>query len=519
MIWFLLIFFVLYGWCWFAVTRYDVQMFQQNSYRLGRYLSWLRNGNRLAHRRAWMVLLPLLGIDRRGVWAAALLMAWLTWKELSTVYKKPVVFTARVLRLYVTCGLLTLVVLLLAGWLWPAGLFVTAGLTLLLSNFMVLLANTVNIPLEKAISRWYYNDARKRLRAMPDLLVIGITGSYGKTSTKHFLYRILSEKYNVLMTPGNFNTTLGVVRTVREHLQPYHQVFIVEMGAKQSGDIREICDLVHPRIGIITSVGEMHLDTFKTLDNIRRTKFELIESLPADGLGVVNLDSEAAAAYRPQWPGHLAGYGIAAEKTAYGAVDVRYGVSGTTFGVRTPEGFRTGYETKLVGEGNLLNILAGIVVADHLGIPEKKQKIAVAQLQSVEHRLSRRTTSGRITILDDAYNSNPQGARMALAVLRDFRTEPDGRRIVVTPGFIELGARQAELNRELGREMAAACDHAIVVNATNRDAIARGLADGGFPEERIFRADTFAQASAHLSEYLHAGDVVLYENDLPDSFK
>lgn len=517
--WILLLFSAIYCCCWFAVTRYDVQMFQQNSYRSNRYLAWLKDGNWLAHRRVWMVVLPFLVLNRWTMWGAMALMTWLAWTELTTVYKKPVVFTARVIRLYVACGLLTALVLAVVWLLCPQAILLTAMLTLLFSNVLVLLANVVNIPLEKFISRWYYRDARKRLETMPDLLVIGITGSFGKTSTKHFLYRMLSEKYNVLMTPGNFNTTLGVVRTIREQLQPYHQVFLVEMGAKQQGDIREICDLVHPKIGIITSVGEMHLDTFKTVENIQRTKFELIESLPADGLGVVNLDSAYAAAYLPQWKGRLAGYAVEAERAAYRAVDVRYTPTGTSFGVRTAQGLREGYETKLLGEGNLLNILAGIVVADYLQIPLQKQKIAVSQLQSVEHRLSRRTTSARITILDDAYNSNPQGARMALSVLRDFELQAGAKRIVITPGFIELGARQAELNRQLGRDMAGACDYAIVVNATNREAIARGLADEEFPGDKIFLADNFNEASARLSQIVRAGDVVLYENDLPDSFK
>lgn len=517
--WILLLFLAVYCCCWFAVTRYDVQMFQQNSYRLSRYFAWLKDGNWYSHRRMWTVVLPFLALNRWTLWGALALMAWLAWKELTTVYRKPLVFTARVIRLYVCCGLLTALVLVGTWFVWAEVILVAAMLTLLFANLFVLLADTINVPLEKAIARWYYCDARKRLAAMPDLLVIGITGSFGKTSTKHFLHRILSEKYNVLMTPGNYNTTLGVVRTIREQLQPYHQIFIVEMGAKQRGDIREICELVHPKIGIVTSVGEMHLDTFRTIENIQRTKFELIESLPADGLGVVNLDSESVSAYRPDWNGHLAGYGITAENAAYRAVDVRYTPAGTTFGVRTRDGLREGYETKLLGEGNLLNMLAGIVVADYLQIPEQKQKIAVAQLQPVEHRLSRRTTPARITILDDAYNSNPQGARMALSVVRDFRLEAGARRIVITPGFIELGGRQAELNRQLGRDMAGTCDYAIVVNATNRAAIVQGLTDGRFPADKIFLAENFNDASAHLSRIVRAGDLVLYENDLPDSFK
>ena len=125
--------------------------------------------------------------------------------------------------------------------------------------------------------------------------MIGITGSYGKTSTKHYLNRILSEQFEVCMTPGSFNTTMGVIRTIREYLKPYDTVFICEMGAKQPGDIKEICDLVHPSVGIITAVGEQHLESFKTIENVQRTKFELIDSLPADGLAIVNDDFEWVA--------------------------------------------------------------------------------------------------------------------------------------------------------------------------------------------------------------------------------
>ena len=136
----------------------------------------------------------------------------------------------------------------------------------------------------------YINDAKQMLAQMPDLKIIGITGSYGKTSTKHYLNRILSEQFDVLMTPGSFNTPMGVVRTVREMMKPYYYVFIVEMGAKQLGDIKEICDIVHPEIGIVTAVGEQHLESFKSIENVQRTKFELVEALPENGFAVLNDD-------------------------------------------------------------------------------------------------------------------------------------------------------------------------------------------------------------------------------------
>ena len=141
------------------------------------------------------------------------------------------------------------------------------------------------------------------------------------------------------------------------------------------------------------------------------------------------------------------------------------------------------------------------------------------QIEQIEHRLSIKRTAGGVTIIDDAYNSNPTGAKMALEVLHHFSRPADARRIVVTPGFVELGARQAELNRELGRDIAAACDIAVVVNLTNREAISAGLKDAEFPEGQIILADSFAEASATLAQQLRVGDVILYENDLPDSFK
>jgi UDP-N-acetylmuramoyl-tripeptide--D-alanyl-D-alanine ligase len=372
----------------------------------------------------------------------------------------------------------------------------------------------VNTPIEKAINRHYYNDAKRIIESNKGLTIIGVTGSFGKTSTKNYLASVLAEKYNVLVTPGNFNTLLGVIRTIREHLRPYHQVFIVEMGAKQKNDIKEICDLVHPTIGIVTAVGEMHLETFKSVENIQDTKFELINSLPENGLGVINYDSEYIKDYKGITSKcRLIKYAVK-NSGEYKATDIEYGANGVSFNLNGSEQFAT----RLLGAGNLLNILASIAVADNLGVPANKQRNAIARLQPVEHRLSMKVANG-ITVLDDAYNSNPQGAKMALEVLKNFKVGNGNKRIVITPGFVEMGTRQAEANKELGRTIAVSCDYAIVVNATNREAIKGGIDEGGMPQGSYFLADSLTHAHAHLAQILRAGDVVLYENDLPDNFK
>jgi UDP-N-acetylmuramoyl-tripeptide--D-alanyl-D-alanine ligase len=406
--------------------------------------------------------------------------------------------------------------LALAGLEWWS---VTSAFFLTVSApYLMMLAVWLLGPVERAINRHYVNDARRILAEMPDLKVIGITGSYGKTSTKHYLHRILSERFSVVMTPGSYNTTLGVVRTVREHLKPYTEVFIVEMGAKQAGDIAEICELVHPSVGIITAVGEQHLESFKTVENIQRTKFELTDALPADGTAILNDDFPYIASRAVDNVSHVFRYTSSPSARAdFRIVDVHYGADETTFAIENPDGTRTApFSTHLVGIHNLSNILAGYIAGLSLGMTESEMRYAIASIEQVEHRLSIRRTPGGVTVIDDAFNSNPHGAAMALDVLAGFT---GGRRIVVTPGMIELGDRQVELNRELGRKMASACDVAVVVGEYNREAIVAGLGDGGFPAEKIYTARNFDDASQHVAGILVADDAILYENDLPDTFK
>ena len=497
------------------IAKYDIHMFQLSSYRNRRYFRWLIPGNIISLKRAFALILFAAAFTP-GYWApgiAALITVTGYIHCFREKFKTPLVYTMRVKRLFATDILLFVAItasaMLFAGE-WAKAI---TGATLLLSNLLMLIANIVNKPIEKAINRYYYNDAKRIIESNKNLIIIGVTGSFGKTSTKNYLAGILAEKYNILVTPGNFNTLLGVIRTIREQLRPYHQVFIVEMGAKQKNDIKEICDLVHPTIGIVTAVGEMHLETFKSIENIQDTKFELINSLPANGIGIINNDSK----YINNYKGITSKCNIiryAVENDAdYKATEVQYGSNGVSFKLNDEQ-----FNSRLLGSGNLLNILASIVVADHLEVPANRQRNAIARLQPVEHRLSMKVANG-ITVLDDAYNSNPQGAKMALEVLKNFAVGEGNRRIVITPGFVEMGTRQAEANRELGKTIASCCDYAIVVNATNREAIRQGIDEGGLDADKYYLADSLNQAHTHLAQILKAGDVVLYENDLPDNFK
>lgn len=511
----------------------DIQMLQQNSYRISRYWRWLDKNMVNTWRLVDVLMLFMLFTSLVPYNLAVTLIAIASLCKIALILrrrsKKPLVFTKRVWRIYsVTAVIAVAAVVLLIVFghkpevadssfrYWRC---MPLGALLLITVFSwlpVMLAVWILTPVEAMINRRYYNDAARILRGMPGLTIIGITGSYGKTSTKHYLYRILSESYDVLMTPGSYNTPMGVIRTIREMMKPYNQIFICEMGAKQKGDVKEICDLVHPNIGIITAVGPMHLESFKTIENVQRTKFELADSLPTDGMAVINNDFEYCAS-RPVDNVPAIRYSVGRDKNAdFHAVDIVYSADGTAFAVEGPDGLRIELRTQLVGECNISNLTGAVAVACRLGVPHDKIRYAVAHIQQVEHRLSIRRTATGVTIIDDAFNSNPTGSRMAVDVLSQFNT---GKRIIVTPGMIELGNEQARLNFELGEYLADKVDVAIVVGHYNRDAICGGALKGGIGQENLLVAESFNDAQKILGRILQSGDTVLYENDLPDTFK
>lgn len=514
--------------CMVYEFRRQLMMLQQNSYRNERYRRWLSASQdststmRLITGAVALASLSTLSVPMVSLGLVTLISVVNIFSLANRKYKKPLVMTKRAWRILATMLVLAaipiaaVILICIFGGYPLDRAAVTALIIFCFSQVFALAANSLLKPVEAHINRKYYLDAERILKSMPDLKIIGITGSYGKTSTKHYLNRILSEKYDVMMTPGSFNTTMGVIRTVREYLKPYNEVFIVEMGAKQPNDIKEICDLVLPSVGIVTAVGEQHLESFKTIENVQRTKFELIDSLPADGLAVVN-DDFPYVANRPVDNVECVRYAVSSTgAAAYTAEDIAYTPQGTSFTVLTPAGERIPFTTHLVGECNVSNLLAAIIVALRMDVPVDKIRYAVDNIEQVEHRLNMKRTPGGITIIDDAFNSNPTGSKMALDVLKMMT---GGRRIIVTPGMIELGDRQAELNGKFGEAIADSADIAIIVGEYNREAIVAGIESVEPRSAKIYKVASFAESQQLLSTMLKPGDTILYENDLPDTFK
>ncbi|MBE5793608.1 MAG: UDP-N-acetylmuramoyl-tripeptide--D-alanyl-D-alanine ligase [Clostridiales bacterium] len=428
--------------------------------------------------------------------------------------KKPFVFTDRIKRLYVVYALVLLgiaaLVYHLRGWklismLWP-----------LLLPAVVALAGLLAWPIEKLISEMYFRDARRKLLSNPNLIRIGLTGSYGKTTVKHILGTILSEKYPTLITPASFNTPMGVTRAIRERLTPSYQIFVGEMGARHVGDIKEMCRLVRPTIGIITSVGPQHLETFKTIERVAKTKYELIDALP---------EKDSRSYFYDDGSYCLDMYNKTAKtKTLCGrnpdtcdvwCDQVTVSPEGTTFMLHIKNKGQIQCQTKLLGDHSVQNILLAVAVASDLKLTLKQIAHGIEKLQPVKNRLELMKNAGGFTIINDAFNSNPVGAKAALEVLRQFPQ----RRIIITPGMVELGDREAEYNRIFGTQMKDCADIAIIIGKNRATPILEGLKESGFDPANIHRVDSLDDSTKLLHSIVHPGDTVLYENDLPDHYQ
>lgn len=524
------------GAVWYVL--YLTHMFQQNSYKPREYGEWLRvhtNVGRLLGKSLYAIVsLPLVLVGNRGCMIAACLMNGMTMLvNKPHKAKKPLVYTPRIKRLLVTTGIIWLLVLLVVAFPWfymnlqgavvlqlgEAGahpLFRNLGTALLLlfllQPVLILFVNLINHPVELGINKHYIKDAARILREMPGLQIIGVTGSYGKTSVKYFLNTLLSAQYNVLCTPGNYNTTLGVVRTIRENMKPFHEIFICEMGAREVGDIKEICDLVHPDHGIITSIGPQHLQSFHTIENIISTKFELADAVPDSGKVFLNYDNEYIRGHKIEKS--VISYGIGDGPFDFKAYDIRVSARGSSFRMKDENGTEYEFHTKLVGSHNVQNIAGAIAVAHTLGIPMEKLLYPVRQLESVPHRLQLIRQGDRI-ILDDAYNSNKSGFEAALDTLAMFQEQ----RILLTPGMVELGEKQYEENKEAGMYAADKCDYAILVGKEQTKPIQDGLLEAGFPKSRMILVDSLDEAFRMVNAIPDERQkVILLENDLPDVY-
>lgn len=375
--------------------------------------------------------------------------------------------------------------------------------------FMIF-ASVINV-FERLNNRRFELRTAKRLKKRPDLIKIAVTGSYGKTSVKNYIATILSQKYNVLATPESYNTPMGISKTVNT-LDPTHEVFIAEFGARRKGDIKRLMQIVKPQIAVLTGINEQHLQTFKSIDNIKKEKCRILEV--GDGTCVINgkLKSVTEPKLVSQNPIPEVIYAGFDDECDVKAVNISVGKNGSDFEVVVgDESFAA--HTNLLGIHNVENVLLAIGVALKLGVEIAYIQNGVQSLSAVPHRQQLVKGSG-ITIIDDSFNSNPDGARLALDTLDMF----DTRKVVMTPGLVELGEKEEWQNERLGEQISLVADVVLLVGKKRSLAILKALKSGDFCGE-IYVYDSLKDCENDFPNTLRVGDTLLILNDLPDIFE
>jgi len=531
--------------------------FQQEDYTGKRFIKWLFE-KRAFDRRASLPCAAMLlaGILLNGQpalyrtlsFATIFVLLYLPTREEDPRKEGKIKLnmTARAKRIFNLAFALYIVALIGLSFMWyyiglPQGetmtilaFWINQILLIRAQPMFLVLANAMLQPYETGLQEGFANEARALLKKH-DPTIIGITGSYGKTSTKIILREILSSVAPTFVPPGSINSYMGVTREIREKLQPIHKYAVIEMGAYYIGSIRRMCTLTPPKAAIITAIGIMHLERFGGQNSVKQAKSELAQAVPADGILVVNGDDPNCRDIAKENPKEtVLYYGWDESNGHLDALiyDVTATDKGSNFKIRWKGEEYEGF-TQLLGKPLLSNALASFTLACALGIApqtvisamrnvrtEKNRlepvKVPISSLKVKENGNGTPPATGDVLRLNDAYNSNPVGFAAALDVLGQVS---GGRKILVTPGMIELGDRQELENKKCAEKAAGVCDLVLVVGDTNKKALTDGLKDGGFDSQKCMEFYDMHTALTYLSGYCKDGDVVLIENDLGDLYE
>lgn len=522
-----------------SISYKFLQVVQQCGYNGKEYMKWLiRKDNPNFNGIMMLSLLSVLGFMLINMALSFINHYWVSYmgfavyvfflicyfiSEFKKKEKVPLVITKRMIRLLITFILVVILfsLILIIGVNILAIVFDGA----LIANFryaiicfcpmcvpyLLLVAFYINLPFENIIINKYVKKCTLKLQERKDLIKIGITGSYGKTSVKEILKVILSEKYKVSATPLSYNTPLGISKTVKR-FDGSEEVFIAEMGARRVGDIKKLTEIVSPNIAVITGVVCQHLETFNKVENIKKTKYELIENM-VDGKAVFSCDNSHTREMfkKCKKPSVLAGLNVKSNPHVY-ASDIKVSENGTTFTLHIGENSAS-CSTLLLGKHNVSNICLAVAVADMLGLTISEISSAISRIQPVKHRLELIKSNG-LYILDDSYNANPEGVKGALDVLKTFK----GNKYVVTPGIVELGFMENEKNIEFGKLLSKIANGVILVGRARALKIREGLLESGYNADNIYMVASLEEAKNKISEIAKEGDAVLFENDLPDKY-
>lgn len=478
-----------------VLITYQIYLLQLENYRMRRFFRGARAS----------VLAAGLARRTKTVWTPKL---------------KATTAIALFLWLCVIAGIATVVTIqadMVTAMVWS---FVGAWLMTGIFFLFLALATLVLLPLDKFLKGEVISAAHQKLALHKKLTVIGITGSYGKTTAKEVLAAILAEKFSMLKTPDNINTPVGVARLINARLTDATEIFIVEMGAYERGDIKALCDIARPDIVMLTGINESHLERFGSIENTIATKFEIVEHAKPNSHIVLNADDERIVASYQQYATDRRVRFFSAEensRAALGIKDIRFAADGALSGTFT----RTGvpaytFTVPLLGAYAVGTLMGCVIIAEHLGMSHDEIERGITMVRPIPHRLQPIRLQNNVLVIDDSYNGNPKGVRAATEVLERFSGR---RKVFITPGLVEMGKESSDIHNALGRELSKAVDVLVLIRTKATDALAKGFLETGVPKNRIMWFDTTLQAHAALPSIIKPNDVVLFQNDIPDNYK
>ncbi len=373
--------------------------------------------------------------------------------------------------------------------------------------FVLIFGNIILSPLEIFVKHHYVAEAKSILKKY-NPIVIGITGSFGKTSTKNILNHILSSVASSMTTARSINTLMGITQVIREELKPSCKYFIVEVGTSKKGRIKKICNIVKPQYGILTAIGSAHFESFKSKDAIAKEKFDLIKSVVNNnGSYIINpflVDEKYIKKFHT-------------DKTNFDISDVNISLKGIDFKLKYNKQ-KYNISAPIFGVHQAQNISLAFIMALKLGIPADTIIASLKTLPQTEHRLEVKSEDG-LTIIDDAFNSNVDGFKSALSTLKILTTEKKGRAILITPGMVELGKEHDKQHKEVAKVALDTCDVVIAVVPERIKTFVDKFTTEKSVNQEIILVNTLAEARKWLSANSKRNDVILYENDLPDVFE
>ncbi len=502
--------------CFFR-TKYLMLFFQQDEYRSNWFFKYILRRAVLIDKKLTIFLLL--------IWVATLYIPLTIWAiiplfilfvvdedKFLKLAKKKLVITNRVKRIMsVNMALVATILLFLVLKTPLASPAIIALILVQAMPFSLILANTILSPYEKNVQNKFKNEAIEKIKKLKPI-VIGITGSYGKTSTKHILAHILAGNLPVLFTPGSVNTEMGVTRIIREKLTEEHKFFVVEMGAYFKGSIKKLCDLTNPKHGIITSIGQAHYEHFKTQETIASAKFELGECVQQNkGILIVNTDQIESKFLPKKMDMIKVGSGNDIHVS-----DIKETAEGLSFVFHTEDGKSHKVSAPVYGTHQVYNISLCIEMALKLGMSMKTIITTLKTLPQTKHRLEVLHRENGAIVIDDAYNSNITGFKSGLDLLQILNKK---RKILLTPGMVELGVKHNEMHYDIGKYAGKKVDVAVVVRIDRIPTFKKGFLESASKNTSLIEAESFKEAQSWLEKNLQPDDVVLLENDLTDIYE